>query len=210
MAHAFAMPLWGQVLARALELRIDVALNPGDVEHELGTLHDRIRRPGDKLHGMPEVPTGLPGIRLRYREADGEYYVYVEDTRYGKLAGYTVFNRLIEVSRRADRWVRAPHTKLGPAYQRCGLATAIYDWALDGGLCLMSGARQSEGANALWQALAKRHTRGYVDLRSKTLTYLGDAVSENVRDDLHTRMFLLGRGWTLTSFAEATGMSGLY
>ena len=206
MAHTFAMPLWGQALARMLELRIDVSLSPGEVERELGTLHDRIRRPGDKLNDMPVVPTGLPGVRLRYREADGEYYVYVEDVRYGRLVGYTVFNRLIEVSRRTDRWVRAPHTKLGPAYQRCGLATAIYDWALDGGLCLMSGARQSTGANALWQGLAKRHTRGYVDLRDKTLTYLGETVSEEVLGDLHTRMILLGDGWTLSSFADATGM----
>ena len=206
MTLTLAMPSWGQVLARILELRIDVSLSPGEVERELDTLHDRIRQPGDKLHDMPVVPTALPGVRLRYREADGEYYVYVEDTRYGRIAGYTVFNRLIEVSRRTDRVVRAPHTKLGPAYQRCGLATSIYGWALDGGLCPISGARQSAGANALWGTLARRHTRGYVDLRDKSMTYLGESVSETVQADLHTRMILLGQGWTLSSFADATGM----
>lgn len=207
MTLTFPMPLWGQALARVLELRIDVSLGPGEVERELAALHDRMRRPGDRLHAMPAVPAGLPGLRLRYREADGEYYVYVEDTYHERLAGYTVFNRLIEVSRKADRWVRAPHTKIAPAYQRRGLATAIYRWALGGGLCLISGARQSSGANALWQDLATRHTRGYVDLREKTLTYLGQTVSEDVLGDLHTRMILLGHGWTLASFRNATGMA---
>ncbi len=190
----------------ALGLRIDVDLNPGEVDQELHTLHDRIRRPGDRLHGMPAVPAGLPGLRLRYREADGEYYLYVEDAVGGCLAGYTVFNRLIEVGRRTDPYVRAPHSKYAAGYQRRGLATAIYRWGLDAGLCLMSGARQSASAHALWRKLAAHYVLGYVDLRAKTLTYLGDSVSARVQDDLHTRMILLGGGWSIASFADATGM----
>ncbi|WP_018308662.1 hypothetical protein [Cupriavidus sp. UYPR2.512] len=124
----------------------------------------------------------------------------------GRLAGYAVFNRLIEVGRRADPWVRAPHTKFAPAYQRRGLARAPYRWALDGGLCLLSGARQSAGANALWQALAADYPMGYVDLRHKTLSWLGQAVDAPVREGLHTRMLLLGRGWTLDAFMARTGM----
>ncbi|MCY1258911.1 hypothetical protein D9M68_86000 [compost metagenome] len=202
--HALRLP--APALPRALELRIDVELAPGDIERELGALHDRIGQPGDRLHAMPALPAGTPGLRLRYREADGEYYVYVEDVMQRRLAGYTVFNRLIEVGRRADPWVRAPHTKFAPAYQRRGLARALYRWALDGGLCLLSGARQSAGANALWQALAADHPMGYVDLRHKTLTWLGQAVDAPVREGLHTRMLLLGRGWTLDAFMARTGM----
>ncbi|CAJ97034.1 N-acetyltransferase [Cupriavidus necator] len=202
--HALRLP--APALPRALELRIDVELAPGDIERELGALHDRIGQPGDCLHAMPALPAGAPGLRLRYREADGEYYVYVEDVMQRRLAGYTVFNRLIEVGRRADPWVRAPHTKFAPAYQRRGLARALYRWALDGGLCLLSGARQSAGANALWQALAADYPMGYVDLRHKTLTWLGQAVDAPVREGLHTRMLLLGRGWTLDAFMARTGM----
>ncbi|WP_439672141.1 N-acetyltransferase [Cupriavidus necator] len=202
--HALRLP--APALPRALELRIDVELAPGDIERELGALHDRIGQPGDCLHAMPALPAGAPGLRLRYREADGEYYVYVEDVMQRRLAGYTVFNRLIEVGRRADPWVRAPHTKFAPAYQRRGLARALYRWALDGGLCLLSGARQSAGANALWQVLAADYPMGYVDLRHKTLTWLGQAVDAPVREGLHTRMLLLGRGWTLDAFMARTGM----
>ncbi len=82
----------------------------------------------------------------------------------------------------------------------------LYRWALDGGLCLLSGARQSAGAHALWQSLGSRYVLGYVDLRCKTLTYLGEQVSTAVQDDLHTRMLLLGHGWSLGRFREATGM----
>ncbi|MGT2437014.1 hypothetical protein ACU4GH_15395 [Bradyrhizobium betae] len=39
---------------------------------------------------------------------------------------------------------------------------------LDAGLCLMSGARQSPGANALWHALSRHYALGYADLRCKT------------------------------------------
>lgn len=206
MTMTFALRRPAQALARALELRIDVSPGRAEVEDELGALHDRMRRPGDRLHAMPDQPSGLPGLRLRFREADGEIFVYVEDVASGRLAGYTVFNRLIEVGRRADPWVRSPHTKFAPAYQRRGLASGLYRWALDGGLCLLSGARQSAGAHALWQSLGRRYTLGYVDLRCKTLTYLGERVSAAVMDDLHTRMVLLGHGWTLGRFKEATGM----
>ncbi|SOZ18491.1 conserved hypothetical protein [Cupriavidus taiwanensis] len=206
MVNLHALRLPAPALPRALELRIDVELGPAEIERELDVLHGRIGRPGDPLHAMPALPAGAPGLRLRYREADGEYYVYVEDVMQRRLAGYTVFNRLIEVGRRADPWVRAPHSKFAPAYQRRGLARALYRWALDGGLCLLSGARQSAGAHALWQALAPDYAMGYVDLRSKTLTWLGNAVDAATRDGLHTRMLLLGRGWTLEAFMARTGM----
>lgn len=206
MANFHALRLPALALPRALELRIDVDLAPAEIERELDALHGRIARPGDLLHAMPALPAGAPGLRLRYREADGEYYVYVEDVMQRRLAGYTVFNRLIEVGRRADPWVRAPHSKFAPAYQRRGLARALYRWALEGGLCLLSGARQSAGAHALWQALAPDYAMGYVDLRSKTLTWLGEAVDAATREALHTRMLLLGRGWTLDAFMARTGM----
>jgi len=45
-----------------------------------------------------------------------------------------------------------------------------------------------------------------VDLRCKQLTYLGREVSLAVRDDLHTRMILLGRGWRLDDYMRVTGM----
>lgn len=206
MANFHALRLPAPALPRALGLRVDVELAPAEIERELDALHGRIGRPGDRLHAMPALPAGAPGLRLRYREADGEYYVYVEDVMQRRLAGYIVFNRLIEVGRRADPWVRAPHSKFAPAYQRRGLARALYRWALDGGLCLLSGARQSAGAHALWQALAPDYAMGYVDLRSKTLTWLGDDVDAATRDGLHTRMLLLGRGWTLEAFMARTGM----
>lgn len=193
-------------LLRAIELRIDVEHAPDALEAELQALYDRLYLPGDCLHGIAATPSAQPGLVLRYREADGEYYFYVEDTVRRRLAGYTVFNRLVELDRRADRHLRAPHSKFAPPYQRRGLASAIYRSYLDAGHCLITGARQSPGAHALWHALAADYERGYVELRDKALRYLGSDVTEPVLEDLHTRMVLLGRGWTMAALAEATGM----
>jgi hypothetical protein len=100
-----ALPGW---LARLMELRIDVQHGPKRIDGEIAAIHERIRDPRDRLHRMPRVPLDHPELVIRHREADGEFYVYVEDVRRGQLAGYTVFNRLVEVPRRADRHLRAP------------------------------------------------------------------------------------------------------
>lgn len=200
---SFALPVW---LRQWMELRVDVERPSQPMEDAFGSIYDRIHQPGDRLHGIPAIPLNDPDLVVRYREADGEFYVYVEDVRQRRLAGYTVFNRLIEVGRAADRHVRAPHSSYGEAYQRRGLASAIYRWGLDAGLCLITGARQSPGAHALWRSLARAHELGCVRVRDKTLTYLGCEVPPEVMDDLDTRMLLLGSGWTLERFAAATGM----
>lgn len=189
-----------------LELRIDVKHRPDELDTELETLYRRLYRPGDSLHGIATIATNFPELVFRYREADGEHYVYVEDVARRRLAGYTVFNRLIEVGRRADPYLRAPHSKYATPYQRRGISTAVYEWGLGRGFCLISGARQSPGANALWHSLARRHELGYLDVRDKTLRYLGQEVDRTAHDDLHTRMIMLGKDWSIDRLAALTGM----
>lgn len=180
------------------ELRIDVAHPAGNIETELQTVHDRLL--GAYLPQRVRctvLSSPLPGFRWWHREADGEHYVYVEDVAARRLAGYTVFNRLIEVNRRLDRFVRAPHSKYAAAYQRRGLATAVYTWALGEGTCLISGARQSPGAHALWLALGRHHPLGYVELVGRRLRYMGTNIDPVLRERLNTRLMLLGTGWSI-------------
>ncbi|MGJ7544885.1 N-acetyltransferase [Variovorax sp. LT1R16] len=194
-------------LHRPAELRIDVDPRAAAADDAaLEALHQRLHAPGDRLYGLPAFPLHDPEFQLRVREADGEFYAYVEDLRHGCLAGSTVFNRLVEVGRRADRHLRAPHSRYRPAYQRRGIAAAVYRWALDAGICLMTGARQSPGAHALWQSLARAHAGGFAEVQHKRLRYLGSDIAEQDLERLETRMFLLGRGWTLESFRQATQM----
>ncbi|RQO35887.1 N-acetyltransferase [Herminiimonas sp. KBW02] len=201
---SFPLPMWGSGL---LELRIDVQLPPSEVEKELDAIHRRLHRPGDALHDLPTLDIDFQGLRFRYRVADGEHYIYVEDVKRDCLAGYTIFNRLIELNRRQDKYLRATHSKYGSPYQRRGIATAIYRWWLDSGHSLISGARQSSGAHALWRSLGKHYALVYVDLREKKLRCLGPKVSSRVREDLHTRMLLVGCGQDLQVLAEQTGMT---
>jgi len=191
---------------RPAELRIDVDHPPDKVQTELDGLNQRMKRSGDALYGLAAIDIDFPGLVFRHREADGEHYIYAEDAARGCLAGYTVLNRLVELDRRADRYLRAPHSKYAGAYQRRGIATAVYRWWLDAGHCMISGARQSPGANALWRALARRYPLIYVDLREKTLRYLGTSIDERASENLHTRMILLGEGWDLDQLASRTGM----
>jgi len=207
---AFALPLFASRpfrIVRPAELRIDVDPSKGRPSEPLAPVHERMRALEDRLQPLHLPTQNDPDLRARYREADGELYVYIEDIRHERLVGYTVLNRLIELGRRADRHIRAPHSQYDPAYQRRGLATEVYRWALGSGICLMSGARQSPGANALWQRLARSHEAGFVDLRDKRLTYLGAEIDDATLGELHTRMFLLGNGWTLARFGQEVQMT---
>lgn len=203
---AFALPMpWILASDHRTELRVDLDLHPDDLDAELEKLHRRLNSPGDSLHGIATVPSPLTGLVFRYRKADGEHYVYVEDVVRGRLAGYSVFNRLVELDRKADKHLRGPHSKYAQPYQRRGIATAVYQWGLNSGLCLISGPRQSPGAHALWMKLSRQHPLAYVDLRDKVLRFLGHAVDPAVLDDFFTRMVLLGKGWTFDSLLAGTG-----
>lgn len=198
------LPRW---LRPTQELRIDVQSPSATPQpDELKSLYARLHNRRDALFGASVVELPLPGLRVYCREADGELYLYVEDVQACCLAGYTVLNRLVEVSRRADAYVRAPHSKYAEPYQRRGIATALYRWALGRGLCLLSGARQSPAAHALWHKLARDYRLHHVTVQHKTLHHLGPEVSPDLLDDLHTRLLLLGQGWDLARFASATQM----
>lgn len=206
MILALPFPHFRIPFHRPTELRVDVDPSPTGREESLASVYDRIHTPGDPLHGLPAFGLRDPNLRARVREADGELYAYVEDMQRRCLAGCTVFNRLVEVDRRADRHLRSPHSRYLAQYQRRGIATAVYDWALATGICLMTGARQSAGAHALWRSLARRYESGFAELRNKKLTYLGPDISPGDLDRLETRMFLLPAKWSLPQLCAAVGM----
>ena len=144
--------------------------------------------------GGLRVPLHLRGLVFRLREADGEYFVYAIDPLRNRIAAYTVFNRLVEVDRRTDRHLRAPHTKVAHGYRRMGIATPIYRWWLDSGRCLMTGARQSAGAHGLWMALARDYELAAVRIdANKRVQQLPMPPPPGFFDALDTRLVLVGR-----------------
>jgi hypothetical protein len=185
-------------------MRIDVALDHRDLDAELDALRARMQRPGDALHGMPAIATPLPGLVLKVRETGGEFHVYAEDLSRNALAGCTVFSRVPEVHRRADPYVRSPHSRYARAYRRQGVASTVYRWALQSGMCLVSGPRQSPGAHRLWHALARSNELAFVQAAHGSLRIVGTEVERPTFDAFETRMLLLGAGWTLQRFAGAT------
>ncbi len=191
--------------ARPLELRVDVSRPAQHVRDELLDLARRLARAAQHATAPPGMR--LPdGFRARERQADGESYVYVEHLGSQRLVGYVAFQRLPEAGRRAATCVRLPHALFHPDFQRRGLGTAVYGGMLARGVSLVSGARQSPGAHALWQALGRRHALAHIQVGRRQLAYLGEHVPEHVRDDLQTRLLLLPIGWSITRFARHTGM----
>lgn len=189
------------------ELRVDVAQRPEQLQAELDDIFERMNSQGDALFGLPVLDLGRPGFAFRYRQADGEHYVYVQDLARGRLAGYTVFNRLIELNRRTERHLRAPHSKYAQMYQRRGIASTIYGWWLDAGNCLISGARQSDGAHALWRSLGLRYPLLCVEVSDKALRYLGDDIATYIKEDLQTRLVLVGAGCTAAQLESRLGLN---
>ena len=178
------------------ELRVDVAQRPEQLQAELEELFERMHSHGDALYGLPTLDLRHSDFDFRYRQADGEHYVYVHDLARGRMAGYTVFNRLTDLNRRTERYLRAPHSKYDQAYQRRGIASTIYRWWLDAGNCLISGARQSNGAHALWRSLGLYYPLICVEVHDQALRYLGDDIATHIKEDLQTRLILVGAGYT--------------
>ena len=183
-------------------MKLDVSLEHRDFEAELAQLHARMQRPSDPLHDLPRIATAMPDLVLRYREADCEFYVYVEDPSRQVLAGCTAFKRVFEVDRRAGRSLRSPHSRYAAGYRQRGVASTVYRWALAAGLCLVSGPRQSPGAYRLWMALARTHELAFVHAQDKRLRVMGSHVERSAFEAAGTRMTLLGAGWTLRRLAQ--------
>lgn len=200
--HARSPGVFG--LGRPMELRIDVQLPPHDTERELARRYERLRGRRDLVAMLPPLRAPLPGLAFRVREADGDFHVHVEDLRRERLAGCTIFSRVPELGREARRWVRSPHSRYGRDYQRRGIASAVYRWALDAGLCLVSGPRQSQPAHQLWRRLAQDHRCVAVRLAGSGLACLGEVADARHLGDLETRLALLGHGWSLERFERAT------
>jgi len=197
---------WAQWLT---ELRIDVDLSGRDIQREFDALYDRIRTNHRTRDSMQPLPLHLHGLVFRLREADGEYFVYAIDPLRNRIVAYTVFNRLVEVDRRTDRHLRAPHTKVVDGYRRMGIASAIYRWWLDSGRSLMTGARQSAGAHGLWMALARDYELAAVRIDAhKRVQRLPLPPPPGFFDALDTRLVLVGRNCRVADFVQPSTLKG--
>ncbi|MGE4241497.1 N-acetyltransferase [Ramlibacter sp.] len=188
-------------------MRIDVSVAHRDVDAELAALHERLRaNESGRIALVPidGAPPAGPGIQLYRRDHDGETTVYAFDATRRALAGCTVFNRPSEPGVRRHRFLRSPHSRYGTAYQRQGLATAVYSWALRCGLCLISGPRQSEAAHRLWKSLGRGGAVLAVQLDHRQLGPIEAFTAEEI-DRLGTRLLLQGAGWTANRIAERLG-----
>lgn len=184
------------------ELRVDVLLPELELQQELQRLNGRWSR----LQPPPEPLASLHlpgrGLEVQARTADGEHFLYVIDRLTRQVVAYVTFSRLVEIHRRADPHLRAPHTKVMPAWRRQGIASAVYRWWLDSGRSAITGARQSPAARALWLSLARHYPLVYVRIDQKCLYPIEAPADAAALSALNVRAVLLGRGCELADFAE--------
>ena len=193
-------------------MRIDVHLPPGQITHDLAVLAQRLPTlPGPLMPWRPAGAVPVPCAVL-WRSAPSGVYVYVVPADRRGLAGYVAFTRV--PGPQGD--IFSPHAKFAADHQRLGLATRIYQWMLDGGACLLSGARQSEASHRLWRSLGRSRPLGFAQVTPRALRYLGTEAPDTAFDDLDTRLLLLGRGcsadmWSprLTSSRRTPGSTAL-
>jgi hypothetical protein len=186
-------------------MRVDVNLDHRDMEAELAALYERLRPRADKLVTLPIFAPRAPELVFKYREVDGEFYVYAEDAERGVLAGVTVFNRVPELDARVGRFVRSPHSRYAREYRRRGVATAVYQWALGAGMCLVSGPRQSVAAYRLWGALGSLWELVTVKVEDGRLRVMPQGRVGIPFDEFGARGMLLAAGRLLTQFDGGAG-----
>lgn len=175
-------------------MRVDVNLDHRDVDAELAALYGRLRPRADKLIPLPIFVPRAPELVFKYREVDGEFYVYAEDPERGVLAGCTVFNRVPDLDPQVGCHVRSPHSRYAREYREKGVAGAVYQWAIGAGMSLVSGPRQSRGAYQLWASLARSNSRVFVRVENRRLRVLGAKMELSEFKELGTRMVLMGQG----------------
>ena len=171
-------------------MRFDYCVNNEQIEQELASLQARMQRGRHALSNLPLMDMAFPDIEFRVRKIAREQRVYAIDTSSRLLVGYSVFDILPEGSRRLHGTVRSVHSRYAAAYQGRGIATALYTKVLTDGFVLVSGARQSRAAYALWKSLGRRMRFDVVKITPETIEPLKISERDNRFHDLDVRLQL--------------------
>lgn len=151
-------------------MRLDVCITGAEIEADLAAVQLRMSTGRYPLESLPTMAIDFPGVEFRVRELGTEQRIFSLDAATGRLIGYSVFDILPEGGRSFHGSVRSPHSRYAPQYQGRGIATAVYSWMLAQGRILVSGARQSAGAYALWRSLGRRIVLELVRVRRNEIS----------------------------------------
>lgn len=171
-------------------MRFDVRITNEQIEQELTALQARMAHGRHALMKLPVLDMQFPDIEFRVRKIAREQRVYAIDTRCQRLIGYSVFDILPEGSRKLHGTVRSVHSRYAMDYQGRGIATALYTKVLSDGFVLVSGARQSRAAYALWKSLGRRMKFNIVRISPQAIEPLPISERDDRFQDLDVRLQL--------------------
>lgn len=148
------------------------------------------------------VNTNQKGLKLlvRVNQFGDEYRVFLAEDRSavkafilpsGKtaapLVAYARFLTPPELPHQLTRIVFEPHSLVVDRYRGRGFMRTIYSWFLDSGHCLISTSSHTKDAGKMWDWLASKYKRVFVNVWSQK------QVKENRSDDDNVRALLIGR-----------------
>ncbi len=171
-------------------MRFDVRIGNEQIDQELAALQARMAHGRHALRNLPILDMSFPDIEFRVRKIAREQRVYAVDTQCQRLIGYSVFDILPEGSRRLHGKVRSVHSRYARDYQGRGIATALYTKVLSDGFVLVSGARQSCAAYALWKSLGRRMKFDIVRIGPENIEPLPISEQDQQFQDLDVRLQL--------------------
>lgn len=171
-------------------MRFDVRVSNAEIERELADLQARMERGRHALSSLPKLDLHFRGIEFRVRRIGREQRVFALDIHSGRLVGYSVFDILPEGARRFRGSVRSVHSRYAAPYQGRGIASAVYTRVLSEGFVLVSAARQSRAAHALWQSLGRRMRLEVVSVSADAIEPLQISECDRRFSDLDVRLRL--------------------
>lgn len=171
-------------------MRFDVHVSNDQIEQELAALQEKMSHGRYALSNLPKLDLRFADLEFRLRKISREQRVYVVDRANGNLVGYSVFDILPEGSRRLHGTVRSVHSRYSAPYQGRGIATALYTKVLADGFVLVSGARQSRAAYALWKSLGRRARFDIVKISPENIEPLKISERDERFQDLDVRLQL--------------------
>ncbi|MDX5445547.1 MAG: hypothetical protein LPJ87_05775 [Zoogloeaceae bacterium] len=174
-------------------MRLDVRVRNEDIDRELADMQARMERGPHALSKLPKADLRFPGVEFRVRHIAHEQRVFAIDSATGQLIGYSVFDVLPEGARRFRGSVRSVHSRYAAPYQGRGIASAVYSRVLSQGFVLVSGARQSRAAYALWKSLGRRTRLEIVRVSADAIEPLPISENDERFSDLDVRLRLGGQ-----------------
>lgn len=157
------------------------------------------------------IKTNIPHLELLVCQRESldrtnGFMVFLKDTQLEKpLVGVLQLVRGLDLPKTARNFINplnlyVPHSSMLPAYRSKGYAKAMYNWALQSGMSLMSFYEHTTAANRIWKSLASTWPTVLVDTRKMRI--IKDPRNMKDPGNRNIRLLMFGKGHSVAQLTE--------